>query len=83
MRAEDESVIVRFVDAIWLEDGLGEKTRQAYRSDLLRLSEWLESQPVVRIKFDLPDQLVDPKERLHRSVWSAALEYRTLRLISR
>mgnify|MGYP001180006614 CR=1 FL=1 len=29
MRAEDESVIVRFVDAIWLEDGLGEKTRQA------------------------------------------------------
>jgi integrase/recombinase XerD len=45
MKAEDESLIVRFVDAIWLEDGLGEKTRQAYRSDLSRLAEWLESQP--------------------------------------
>ncbi|MDY6841646.1 MAG: site-specific integrase, partial [Pseudomonadota bacterium] len=45
MRAEDESVVARFVDAIWLEDGLGEKTRQAYRSDLSRLAEWLERQP--------------------------------------
>ena len=45
MRAEDEAVIARFVDAIWLEDGLGEKTRQAYRSDLARLSTWLEEQP--------------------------------------
>ena len=45
MRAEDEAVIARFVDAIWLEDGLGEKTRQAYRSDLARLSTWLQEQP--------------------------------------
>lgn len=44
MRAEDEDVVTRFVDAIWLEDGLGEKTRQAYRSDLSRLSVWLEEQ---------------------------------------
>ncbi|MBW4935767.1 site-specific tyrosine recombinase XerD [Marinobacter sp. F4206] len=45
MRPEDEAVITRFTDAIWLEDGLGEKTRQAYRSDLARLSAWLEEQP--------------------------------------
>ncbi|WP_417517153.1 site-specific tyrosine recombinase XerD [Marinobacter sp.] len=45
MRPEDEAVIVRFVDAVWLEDGLGEKTRQAYRSDLQRLVAWLENQP--------------------------------------
>lgn len=45
MRPEDEAVIVRFVDAVWLEDGLGEKTRQAYRSDLQRLAAWLENQP--------------------------------------
>ncbi len=38
-------MIARFTDAIWLEDGLGEKTRQAYRSDLLRLSAWLQEQP--------------------------------------
>jgi len=46
VRPEDEAVIVRFVDAVWLEDGLGEKTRQAYRSDLQRLAAWLENQPV-------------------------------------
>jgi integrase/recombinase XerD len=45
VRPEDEAVIVRFVDAVWLEDGLGEKTRQAYRSDLQRLAAWLENQP--------------------------------------
>lgn len=45
MRAEDESVVSRFADAIWLEDGLGEKTREAYRSDLSRLSAWLETLP--------------------------------------
>ncbi|MBW0148864.1 site-specific tyrosine recombinase XerD [Marinobacter arenosus] len=45
MRPEDEAVITRFTDAIWLEDGLGEKTRQAYRSDLARLASWLEEQP--------------------------------------
>ncbi|KEF31088.1 Tyrosine recombinase XerD [Marinobacter nitratireducens] len=45
MRSYDDIVITRFTDALWLEDGLGEKTRQAYRSDLLRLSAWLESQP--------------------------------------
>lgn len=45
MRPEDEVVITRFVDALWLEDGLGEKTRQAYRSDLQRLAVWLGNQP--------------------------------------
>lgn len=25
LRSQDEAVIVRFTDAIWLEDGLGEK----------------------------------------------------------
>ncbi len=45
MRPEDEKVIGRFVDAVWLEDGLGEKTRQAYRSDISRLSVWLETRP--------------------------------------
>lgn len=45
MRPEDEAIITRFADAIWLEDGLGEKTRQAYRSDLARLAAWLEDQP--------------------------------------
>ena len=45
MRPEDEAIVARFADAIWLEDGLGEKTRQAYCSDLKRLSDWLQEQP--------------------------------------
>ncbi|PCM43889.1 site-specific tyrosine recombinase XerD [Marinobacter sp. ANT_B65] len=45
VRPQDEAVVVRFVDAVWLEDGLGEKTRQAYRSDLQRFAGWLENQP--------------------------------------
>lgn len=45
LRSDDEQLIARFSDAIWLEDGLGEKTRQAYCSDLARLAEWLEQQP--------------------------------------
>lgn len=44
-RPENEQLIERFSDAIWLEDGLGEKTRQAYASDLRRLSVWLDQQP--------------------------------------
>lgn len=45
MRHEDDAIIGRFVDALWLEDGLGQKTREAYRGDLAGLSEWLERQP--------------------------------------
>jgi len=44
LRAEDESLIVAFADAIWLEDGLGAKTRMAYASDLSGLSLWLQQQ---------------------------------------
>ncbi|MEX2476603.1 site-specific tyrosine recombinase XerD [Marinobacter sp.] len=45
LRPEDEAVVARFTDVIWLEDGLGEKTRMAYRSDLERFAGWLVSQP--------------------------------------
>jgi len=45
VRAADATIVERFSDAIWLEDGLGEKTRQAYRSDLERLAAWLTKQP--------------------------------------
>lgn len=37
----DAALIIRFCDAVWLEDGLGENTRAAYRSDLERLAVWL------------------------------------------
>lgn len=36
------ALIDRFTQALWLEQGLAGNTRQAYRSDLLLLSRWLE-----------------------------------------
>lgn len=40
IRLESSDLIVRFCDAIWLEEGLGDNTRAAYRSDLERLAAW-------------------------------------------
>lgn len=45
IREEDDRLIQRFLDALWLEDGLGEKTRSAYGSDLRKLSGWLSARP--------------------------------------
>ncbi|WP_336367134.1 site-specific tyrosine recombinase XerD [Marinobacter sp. C2H3] len=45
LRPEDEAVLSRFLDALWLEDGLSEQTRSAYRGDLARLSGWLAQRP--------------------------------------
>jgi integrase/recombinase XerD len=45
IRVDDEQLIQRFLDALWLEDGLGEKTRSAYGSDLRQLSQWLAARP--------------------------------------
>ncbi|MDO3722969.1 site-specific tyrosine recombinase XerD [Marinobacter sp. chi1] len=45
MRPDDEAVVARFTDALWLEDGLGEKTRSAYQSDLARFAQWLDMRP--------------------------------------
>ncbi|MCH9826190.1 MAG: site-specific tyrosine recombinase XerD [Gammaproteobacteria bacterium] len=39
--AQDEAQIERFVDAVWLEQGLSAQTQSAYRSDLGLLARWL------------------------------------------
>lgn len=44
----DQAMIERFVDVLWLEQGLSERTRSSYRSDLLLFARWLQSQPPVR-----------------------------------
>ncbi|TBW57842.1 site-specific tyrosine recombinase XerD [Marinobacter halodurans] len=44
-REDDLALMRRFNDALWLEFGLGERTREAYCGDLARLSAWLEKQP--------------------------------------
>ncbi|WP_058616415.1 site-specific tyrosine recombinase XerD [Tepidimonas taiwanensis] len=41
MIAGDDALVDRFVDALWLEDGLSARTLAAYRSDLVALAGWL------------------------------------------
>ena len=36
------AVIDRFVDALWIEDGLAPLTLAAYRGDLEQLARWIE-----------------------------------------
>ncbi len=37
----DLSALTRFLDAAWLQRGLSENTRMAYRSDLEQFAQWL------------------------------------------
>ena len=41
MSSDSQAAIDRFVDAVWLEDGLSANTLAAYRRDLAALAEWL------------------------------------------
>ena len=42
MPALDDPIIDRFLDALWLEKGLSDNTRNAYRSDLMLFNGWLD-----------------------------------------
>jgi integrase/recombinase XerD len=46
MPAIDHPLIDRFLDALWLEKGLSDNTRDAYRSDLALFNGWLQEQGV-------------------------------------
>jgi integrase/recombinase XerD len=42
MPENNQAAIDRFVDAVWLEDGLSANTLAAYRRDLAALAQWLQ-----------------------------------------
>ncbi|AOE87201.1 site-specific tyrosine recombinase XerD [Pseudomonas sp. TCU-HL1] len=42
----DHVLIDRFLDALWLEKGLSEHTRSAYRSDLAHFNSWLDERGI-------------------------------------
>lgn len=52
--AESESTLDRFIDALWLEDGLSANTLAAYRRDLQGLQSWLDSQAVQLLEVSEP-----------------------------
>ena len=46
MPSLDDPLIDRFLDALWLEKGLSDNTRDAYRSDLALFNAWLDERGV-------------------------------------
>nr|VFJ92328.1 MAG: integrase/recombinase XerD [Candidatus Kentron sp. LFY] len=53
----DEVLIERFIDALWVEEGLSENTLVAYRSDLLIFSRWLEQRKLGLLQASRADVL--------------------------
>ena len=47
MSENNQAAIDRFVDAVWLEDGLSANTLAAYRRDLTALAQWLHARCAV------------------------------------
>ncbi|WP_318451613.1 site-specific tyrosine recombinase XerD [Photobacterium leiognathi] len=50
----DDVIIERFLDAMWMERGLSENTLASYRNDLIKLLNWLkqESRNVINVSVD-------------------------------
>ncbi|WP_318470309.1 site-specific tyrosine recombinase XerD [Photobacterium leiognathi] len=50
----DDAIIERFLDAMWMERGLSENTLASYRNDLMKLLNWLkqESRNVINVSVD-------------------------------
>lgn len=49
MPARDDPVIDRFLDTLWLEKGLSDNTREAYRSDLSLFNGWLDERGITLV----------------------------------
>ena len=49
MPENNQAAIDRFVDAVWLEDGLSANTLAAYRRDLTALAQWLQQNAAIAL----------------------------------
>ncbi len=57
MKAPDDDLLARFLDALWMESGLSENTLAAYRSDLTGFARWLERRKTLLAQSTRPDLL--------------------------
>jgi len=78
MSENDIALVERFLDALWLERGLSENTLSAYRSDLLGLASWLQSQELGLLRAGRADLL----GYLQRRVEEGAKPRSSARLLS-
>ncbi|MGF1757802.1 site-specific tyrosine recombinase XerD [Photobacterium sagamiensis] len=51
----DEIIIERFLDAMWMERGLSENTLASYRNDLMKLYKWMENQRLNLVAVSVDD----------------------------
>jgi integrase/recombinase XerD len=63
MTSDNQAAIDRFVDAVWLEDGLSANTLAAYRRDLSALADWLQQAQGI---------MLDAAQELHLQAYFAA-----------
>ena len=49
MSENNQAAIDRFVDAVWLEDGLSANTLAAYQRDLTALAQWLQQNAAIAL----------------------------------
>ena len=49
---DSAAAIDRFIDALWIEDGLSKNTLEAYRRDLTLYAHWLAAAPDAGPKLD-------------------------------
>ena len=68
--SEDDGIIERFADAVWMERGLSRNTLMAYQTDLTKLAVWLAGNPSRNLlsarRQDLLEYLADLDTRLVR-----------------
>lgn len=62
----DEIIIERFLDAMWMERGLAENTLASYRNDLMKLHQWME-----RMRLNLVAVSVDDLQRYQQWLFDA------------
>lgn len=79
MNAADESIVERFCDALWLEQGLSANSIAAYRSDLLGCIRWLTTHGGTELRHATREQL---REYLAYRGAGGARTRTTARLIS-
>ncbi|RMX06598.1 site-specific tyrosine recombinase XerD [Corticibacter populi] len=48
--ARNQELLDRFIDSLWLHEGLARNTLQAYRKDLEMLAHWLDQQPCMGLE---------------------------------
>jgi len=79
MKAEDEIIIEKFLDTLWIERGLSENTMQAYRNDLKNFASWQSNDSKKLIETNTSELLAYISSQSNHSVRTTARRLSSLR----